>query len=271
MINSAFITPHSPILIPAIGRANTGLLEKTAAAYKKIEAKLTAEPVETVVVISPHNPGLADSFAINSSPKFILNFESFGDFATKAKLDGDIALAHELRENLKNSAPIQLTSHKVLDYGSAIPLYLLYPAIKDAKVISIAHSGADLKSHFEFGKLLQNELISKNKKIAILASGDLSHRLKRNSPGGYSPKGAKFDNKLIEILHDAPAAADAILQMDKKLIEDAMECGLKPIMMLLGILDKLPFAPQVLAYQTDLGIGYLTMDMNLTNNPNIRD
>jgi aromatic ring-opening dioxygenase LigB subunit len=267
MINSAFITPHSPILIPAVGKGNTERLQKTAAAYKKIEAKLTAEPVETVIVISPHNPGLAGSFVINSAPKFILNFESFGDFATKAKLDGDIALAHELRENLKNSAPVQLTSHKVLDYGSAIPLYLLYPAIKDAKVISISHSGADLKAHFEFGKLL----ISKNKKIAVLASGDLSHRLKRSSLGGYSPKGAKFDNKIIEILHDAPAAADAILQMDEKLIKEAMECGLKSIMMLLGILDKLPFAPQVLAYQGDLGIGYLTMDMNLTNNPNIRD
>ena len=269
MITSAFITPHSPILIPAIGKANTLLLEKTLAAYKKIETKLLAEPVETIIVISPHSLETNTAFAMNIVPEFTLNFESFGDFATKTKMAGDVTFAHQLKENLKTVADIQLTSQELLDYGSAIPLYLLTAALKNTKIISLAHSEGDLKAHFDFGKLLQNELLSSDKKIAVLASGDLSHRLKRNSPAGYSPKGAKFDNKVIEYLNDLPTAADNILKMDAKLIAGAQACGLKSIMILLGILDKLPVAPQVLAYQTDLGVGYLTMDLSLITNPNI--
>ena len=271
MITSAFITPHSPLLIPAIGKTNTLLLQKTLEAYKKIEAKLLADPVETLIIISPHNPSAAAAWALNIVPEFTLKFESFGDFASKTKMAGDVTFAQELKENLKSGATIQLTSHKFLDYGSAIPLYLLASALKNTKIISLAHTSNGLKNHFNFGKLLQNELISTNKKIAVIASGDLSQRLKRSSPAGYSPKGAKFDNKLIEYLNEAPTAADNILQMDQKLVETAQACGLKSIMMLLGILDKLPFAPQVLAYQTDFGVGYLTMDMNITTNPNIKD
>jgi aromatic ring-opening dioxygenase LigB subunit len=270
MITSAFITPHSPVLIPAIGKANTELLQKTTLAYQKILDKLLADPVDTVLIISPHNPKTPDAFAINSAPEFVIKFESFGDFATKTKLLGDVTLAHELKENLKNSANLQLTTNKVLDYGSAIPLWLLSPALKNTKIIAISQADLSLEDHFAFGKLLQNELITRDKKIAIIASGDLSHRLKRSAPGGYSPKGAKFDNKVIEYLNEAPTASENILNLDKKLIADAMECGLKSIVMLLGILDRLSFAPQVLAYQTDFGVGYLTMDMNLTTNPNVR-
>jgi aromatic ring-opening dioxygenase LigB subunit len=48
--------------------------------------------------------------------------------------------------------------------------------------------------------------------------------------------------------------------MDAKLIEAAGECGLKSILILLGILKDLTWEPQILAYQTDFGIGYLSLD-----------
>ena len=51
--------------------------------------------------------------------------------------------------------------------------------------------------------------------------------------------------------------------MDKKLIKDAGECGLKPIMITLGILDQIKWEPEVLAYQTDFGIGYLSLNFKI--------
>jgi AmmeMemoRadiSam system protein B len=158
-----------------------------------------------------------------------------------------------------------LISENSLDTGSAVPAYLLRAAVPNLKLLVISPAAAaDLELQFKFGEKLSTVLEASDKHIAVIASGDLSHRLKKKSPGGYSPKGAKFDNKLIEYLSEPKTASDNILKMDTKLIADAGECGLKPLMMLLGLLHGHAWQGQVLAYQTDFGIGYLSMDFTLT-------
>ncbi len=263
MLISSYITPHSPILIPAIGKANNLILDKTTESYQKIAEQLEAEKVESIIIISPHLSSPENGWLINSAPEFKIGFANFGDFATRGQISGDMILAHELKESLKNNFEIQLSSEAELDYGSAIPLQLLSSALKNVKIISLSHAVSDRKSHFALGQALKDIIISQDKRIAVIASADLSHRLKRSSPGGYSAKGAKFDNKLIEYLNQPESASENVLQMDDKLVKDAMECGLKSVCVLLGILDGLEYEPKVLSYQTEIGIGYLTMAMNI--------
>ncbi|MFA4942690.1 MAG: AmmeMemoRadiSam system protein B [Patescibacteria group bacterium] len=263
MLISSYITPHSPILIPAIGKMNNLVLNKTTQSYQKIVDQLLKEKVETIIIISPHLNSPEKGWLINSAPEFKINFSNFGDFATKGQIDGDMILAHEIKESLKNNFDIQLSSEPGLDYGSAIPLQLLSPALKGVKIISLSQANSDRQSHFALGQALKNIIISQNKRIAVIASADLSHRLKRSSPGGYSSKGAKFDNKLIEYLNQPESANENIIQMDEKLVKDALECGLKSICILLGVLSDLEYEPKVLSYQTEIGVGYLTMAMNI--------
>lgn len=263
MLSSSYIGPHSPILIPAIGKINNLVLGKTTESYQKIAEQLEAEKVESIIIISPHLNAPENGWLINSAPEFKIGFENFGDFATHGQVNGDMILAHELKESLKNNFDIQLGSEAQLDYGSAIPLQLLSPSLKDIKIVSLSLANSDRQSHFALGQALKNIIISQEKRIAVIASADLSHRLKRSSPGGYNAKGAKFDNKLIEYLNQRESAGENILQMDERLIKDAMECGLKAICVLLGILDGLEYEPKVLSYQTEIGVGYLTMAMNI--------
>ena len=134
----------------------------------------------------------------------------------------------------------------------------------DKKIIVISTGkNIDRTKHFDFGVAL-GELIEKNEKnIAIIASGDLSHRLKKKSPGGYSPKGAKFDNKIIENLSTDNQAAEQLLKMEEKLIEAAGECAYKSLIITLGILKNKNFESEILAYQNDFGVGYLSTDFKL--------
>ena len=74
-------------------------------------------------------------------------------------------------------------------------------------------------------------------------------------------KGKKFDKKLIEYLTKAKTAE--ILKMDREFIAEAGECGLKSIMILLGILNNINFLPQLLSYETPFGVGYLVMNFKL--------
>lgn len=258
------ILPHSPLLIPEIGRANYSFLSKTTEAYKQVGESLKALEVETIVIISPHGLAQDDAFTLNVAPEMAVNLQDFGFIPPKTILSGDSLLADQIKNTLHNGLPLSLISENILDYGSAIPAYLFKGLINNFKIIVLVPANnLSLEDHFNLGKNLQEIIKSSDKKIAVVASSDLSHRLKRKSPGGYSPKGAKFDNKLIEYLSEPKSAAANILKMDSKLIKDAGECGLKPITILLGLLEGTETKARIFSYQTDFGVGYLSLEFEL--------
>lgn len=262
-LTTAALLPHSPLLIPEIGRANRDFLAKTVAAYEQIETELKDRNVETLIIISPHGSTQPDSFVLNVSPEMAVDLKDFGFIPPKTVFAGDAVLADQITNALRPEFSLQLVSENMVDYGSAVPLYLLKNSLNNCKVIIISPAGdLSLDDQIRFGEKLAEVIDKSEKNIAVISSGDLSHRLKKKSPGGYSPKGAKFDNKLIEYLNEPTTARENILKMDSKLITDAGECGLKPTVMLLGILSNKSWRPQVLAYQTDFGIGYLSLNFN---------
>lgn len=255
------IVPHPPLLIPAIGKANAEQLKITAESFKKLSEELYASKADTILVISPHGLIQSNTFSMNLAPEFMVNFEHFGDFSTKANYRGNVGLAHRIRENLETKAPLQLISEPKLDYGSSIPLYLLTREMPELQIIPLYYSGLDLETHYKFGQALKRELIFNQNRIAVIASGDLSHRLTKEAPAGYSPKGQKFDQKIIEhIIKNQP---QEILKINHKLILEASECGLKSIVMLLGIMDGMKHEPQKLSYEAPFGVGYLAVNFKL--------
>lgn len=259
MINSAFIVPHSPLLIPAIAKGNAPLIEKTAAAYDEIKQLLSAQAADHILIISPHGAVQPDAFVLQAAWEFQARFEEFGDFASKAKWSGDPETAYHLKESIETEFPAKIASETNLDYGSAIPLFRLLPEIAAAVLVPLAYSGRSLAEHIRCGELIGEVLQRSPKNWTIIASGDLSHRLTHNAPAGYSPKAAKFDNKLIEYLSEPESAAEQIGRIEPKLAAEVRECGLKSIALLSGIIKGRGYRPQVLSYQSDLGIGYLTM------------
>ncbi|MFH1822285.1 MAG: AmmeMemoRadiSam system protein B [Patescibacteria group bacterium] len=255
------ITPHPPILIPSIGKENLSKLSKTINAFNELEENIYVSKAETILIISPHGIIQTDSFTMNLNPEFEINFEEFGDFSTKMQIQGDVGSAYKIRESLETKAPLQLISQPILDHGCGVPLYLLSQHLPNIKVIPIYYSGLDLESHFKFGQVLKRELQMNKNRFAIIASGDLSHRLTKDSPGGYSPQASKFDKNLIEYLKSKKN--QEILGLKEELISEAGECGLRAIIILLGILDGIDFTPELLSYESPFGIGYLTMQFKL--------
>ncbi|PLX20972.1 AmmeMemoRadiSam system protein B [Candidatus Parcubacteria bacterium] len=255
------ISPHSPILVQSIGKENTNRLSATLNSIKKLESSLIESKPDTIFIISPHGSVQNNSFTMNLSPKFTGTFEEFGDHSTTLKYKGDFGLAYKIRERLETKAPLQLMSNEKLDYGSLVPISLLTQKLPNLKIIPIYYSGLSHQEHFDFGVLLQRELIYNNERIAVVASGDLSHSLSKDSPAPYSSKGKKFDAKLIEYLKKNDI--DSILKMKETLIKEANECGLKSILILQGILSKIKHDPKMLSYEHPFGVGYLVMNFIL--------
>lgn len=256
------IVPHNPILIPQIGKENIKKFAATNKAYLKLASELKKARVDTILIISPHGIINPNNFTLNLNPKFQINFNEFGDFTTDICWQGDIGLAYKIREQLETKAPVQLTSVENLDYGSAVPLYILLGEnIGPIKIIPLYYSELPNKNHYEFGKLLKKELLNSEKRIAVLASGELSHRVNKEAPAGYSPKGKKFDKKLIDLILNKKN--QDIVNLDDALISEAGECGLKSIIILCGILKNIEYEPQLLSYEAPFGVGYAVMNLKI--------
>lgn len=228
----------------------------------ELEKKIFESGAETIIVISPHGQILPDAFSVNLNPKYEINLEEFGDFGTKTKYKTNTKLAHRIKKLAENqNIPVILNSDQYLDHGSAIPLTCLTKRLDNASLLPIGYSLLDLKTHFNFGDFLKEIILNDDKKIAVIASGDLSHRVTKDAPAGYSPRGKEFDEKLIELITNKNAAG--ILKMDQTFIEEAGECGLKSIAILLGLLERINYTPEILSYEAPFGVGYLVVNFKL--------
>ena len=64
-------------------------------------------------------------------------------------------------------------------------------------------AGLSLTNHFkvvEFGEAIADAAASLGRRVAFIASGDMSHRLTLGAPCGFDARGAEFDRWLMDTL-----------------------------------------------------------------------
>lgn len=259
MLTFSALVPHPPLMLPHVGGKNLARIAETVKAMRKLSDLLTKQQIDSLVIISPHGLVLPESFVVNLSLDYTAHYRDFGDLVTEFKFANDAVLAQKIKENPK--VPVVYNNQTELDHGAAVPLFYLAEKIKDLSLVPISYSLLSYQDHFNFGLELQKIINETSKKIAVIASGDLSHRLTAEAPGGFSPQGNIFDEKLISLIKEKKTAD--ILALDQNLISSAGECGLKSLIVLLGVLDGLNYEPQVLSYEGPFGVGYLTVNFNL--------
>ncbi|MBT4277208.1 AmmeMemoRadiSam system protein B [Candidatus Falkowbacteria bacterium] len=262
MLIFSAITPHPPILIPSIGKDNLNQITKTKEAMETLGEELYALQPDTIIIISPHGLVQQDSFSVQMSDKYYGDFQNFGDLDTKFEFEPDISFINKIKIRAeKKNLPVQLIDESFMDHGALVPLYYLAKNMPKVKIVPIAFSFLSYQDHFEFGRYLKKTIIRSNKRIALIASGDLSHCLTDDAPAPYSPKGEIFDKKLIQIMEKKNYGD--LLNFDKELIEEAKECGLRSFTVLSGALSEIECEPQLLSYESPFGVGYLVMNFKM--------
>lgn len=264
MLNFACLSPHPPIIIPEIGKSELKKVKKTCQALELLNKEFVQATPETLILISPHAPLFSDFFAVSLTNIFSGDFMSFGDVKNYFEFKNDYEIGNLIsKHSEEKNIPCQLIPQNQLDHGTLVPLYYLTKNHKNIKLVLLSFSLFDLKTHFKFGRIISNIIQTSDKKIAVIASGDLSHRLTRVAPAGFHSDGKKFDEKLIKLLKEKNV--DKILNLDPQFIENAGECGLRSLVILLGTLDKINYQPKILSYEGPFGVGYLTCNFELEN------
>jgi AmmeMemoRadiSam system protein B len=258
------ISPHAPVLAPTIGKEEGAKkAAKTLEALGDLEKKLYFAKPETIVIISPHGNPPSGTFIIELDEEYKLDLKEFGDFKTKNKFLPNSRLLENIRHfAIDNNIPLGLDTREKLNYGVSIPLLFLTAHLPKIKIIPIDSSDLDLKTHFEFGKTIREAIDGLGaERVAVIASADLSDKLRDDSPGGFSPKGKEFDETLLKFIESKNASA--ILNMNSELIKKGGGCGLSSIAILLGILDKISYEPQTFSYEAPFGVGLLVEHFKL--------
>lgn len=258
MIVFAAIVPHSPLLIPSIGKEHREKISCTIKALQEIEQALYLVKPETICMIAPHGIRYTDAYSVNLFDKYVGTFKAFGDFSTTVGAKSDFLLIDHMQRKLRDEGvPFTLTSNEEIDYGFSVPLLLLTSHLADWKFIPLTPSMFDGKSHYEFGAQLKRVLHAETRRVAIIASADLSHKVSAESTGGPSEKGVAFDKAVCESA--SKNDVKPLFELGPDIVENVAQCGYRPIMTLLGTLHEMNVVPKQLCYETPFGVGYLTV------------
>lgn len=250
------IVPH-PLQLAQTIKASEDLLTSTRTAFGTFETALYSSKPDILLLITSHGLVLSTSWQLILGDTLTGNLEEFSDFSTKIEVRGSVGFSHRLKERAEDSGfSVLLQSDRLLDYACVIPLLFLIKHLPSIKVAPLVVSSDIATAQYEFGKLIREEIFQTNERIAVIASANLSHRISRQSPRGYSRSGKIFDEKTRTALRQGDT--EAILGLQPELVEEAVSCGIRPITLLLGTLYRRPYTALELSYEHPYGVGYST-------------
>lgn len=257
-ILAAYIVPHPPLIIPEIGRGEQLKIQKTIDAYEKIASEIAQLAPDTVVFITPHSVSYGDY--IHISPGLIAEGD-FGRFGAKdvfygvmyeKKLVKDITAVCEARGiRAGNHADAQ---DGALDHGFMVPLHFIHKYFRDFRCVRVSISGLPFAEHYRLGQVITEVCDNFNRNTVIIASGDLSHRLKSDGPYGFAPEGPVFDKKICDIIERRDF--DGFLHFSPRECNSVGECGLRSFIVMAGMLDGKTVEGGLLSYEGTFGVGY---------------
>lgn len=258
------LMPHPPIMVPEVGKEEVAKVNDTVQAAEKVAAALKEYNPHTVVLITPHGPVFEDAAGISVHPRLKGNLAAFGVPEVSLAFETDGLLARhiirkaerlgvnliELSDDLAKTYRFSLQ----LDHGALVPLYFLHKAGFKGQLVHLSMGMLPYEEMYTFGKAVQAAIGMVDKRVAVIASGDLSHRLTPDAPAGFSPRAKEFDRLIVDSISNMDVKT--LLNIDPDLIEEAGECGLRPICFLMGVLGGVEAKSKVLSYEGPFGVGY---------------
>jgi AmmeMemoRadiSam system protein A len=265
----AGVYPHPPIIIPEVGGKEVKKVKNTAMAMEKMAGRVRDVSPDTLVVISPHGTVLKDAVAVLGMKHLSGSLARFGVPGINLSYPSDNELVSRIENEAESVgiATVVLSEQNTdlpemdntLDHGALVPLYFLDKAGVRLPLVHITFGFLPPNELYSFGKAVARAIAALGRRVAVIASGDLSHRLIPGAPAGYSPEGKKFDEQIVQLLRSFDVAA--ILDMDELFLDRAGECGYRSLLICLGILEGEQVRPEILSYEGPFGVGYLVADL----------
>jgi len=265
-ILDVFLMPHPPLIVPEVGKGKERKVQQTISALEYCCKIIKEKAPRTIVIITPHGDILDESMLVMAKEKLVGNLSRFGASTVSESFENDVKLVNGIITNankkripcvgLDDELAFEYGVSTTLDWGALVPLYFVTKQYDDFKLVYMAVSMLSCEDLYEFGICVQDAIESTDYEndVVIICSGDLSHVLREDGPYGYHPAGIKLDQSIIDLLNNGDV--EGFFNLDRTMVEDGKECGLRPLLIGLGTLEGYSFKSKILSYEGTFGVGY---------------
>ncbi|MDR0882236.1 MAG: hypothetical protein LBP55_06805 [Candidatus Adiutrix sp.] len=255
----AALMPHPPIMIPEVGRGQESLAAATLAGARAIAQNLAARPdggrVDGLLILSPHQPYAPGALFLNAAERLEGSLERFRAPEVRCRLQTSPTWS-DLARHLTEAGVMVATRaapNLTPDHSAMVPLYFLARALNPIPPVIVASPiGLSPAAALALGQALAKWSPGPGAAWALLASGDLSHRLTRSAPAGFNPEGQIFDREVVAAL-TAGDPRTLLANWPPDRLDSAGECGFRSVLALMGLTGG---PVQVLSYEGPFGVGY---------------
>lgn len=257
-VEGAFMVPHPPLIVHEVGRGEENGISATVAAYKAAARRIAELQPETIIVTSPHAEMYADYFHISPGASADGNFGRFGAEQVRFHVAYDESLVAAICSETgaeKLAAGTDGEKDPLLDHATMVPLYFINQFIKTGyKLVRIGLSGQSYKNHYILGQCIQRAVEKTGRRAVFVASGDLSHVLKKDGPYGFRREGPVYDQRIMDVMGSGEFGR--LFLFDPDFCENAAECGHRSFIIMAGALDRTAVKVEKLSYEGPFGVGY---------------
>ena len=135
-----------------------------------------------------------------------------------------------------------------------VPLFFVDQKYTDYRLVRIGLSGLSLADHYAFGQMIRQAVEETGRKVVLIASGDLSHKLQEYGPYGFAKEGPEYDARIMDAA--GRAAFGEMLEFDEAFCDKAAECGHRSFVIMAGALDGMEVETKVYSHEDVTGVGY---------------
>lgn len=250
---AAALLPHAPILVPGVGPDRADEIATTAAAMREVARRLIASRPGALVLLSPHAPCRGGGFGIYWD-EMRGSLAEFGAPAAAVSFPPDATMARDIeRRARKRGIDTWRIEGCPLDHGAVVPLIFLAGAGWDGPTTVVGLAREPSETLQSFGLVIADVARAAGRPIALIASGDMSHRLRPTSPCGHHPRAHEFDETFIRLL--GACDDDALRAIDPELRELAGEDALDTTVVAIAACGS-SRGREVLSYDAPFGVGY---------------
>jgi len=240
--------PHPAILVPEIGRGEEMACRKTIESFRSLAGDIVKMNTQNILIVSPHARLLPRGFTYFNGKQVSGSFQNFGAPHITLRYETEEKILRQIEEEIPEARPVQ----NELDHGVLVPLYFLKEAGWQGKLLVL---GMPLENPEDYGRKIGKYLNDSEERWAVVASGDLSHKLKADGPYGFHPSGPKLDNLIVKGLQKNTVSLRSI---PRELLEEAAQCGYNSLLFALGVREG---SVKVLSYEGPFGVGYLVAEI----------
>ena len=252
----AVLMPHAPILVPEVGGGERGrAASATRRAMRQAARCVLSHRPDALILISPHSPRWTRAFGFWADDPLEGSFAPFDapEVGVSLPLGRSLSGAIEAEARARGLETWEI-SGQPLDHGALVPLWFLAEAGWSGPTVILGLNDPGEPGLTELGEAIAAAARASHGRAAIVASGDMSHRLTKDAPCGFHARAHEFDEAFVRCLRCGDYRK--LKSLSPGLRGLAAEDAVDSTWIAASAADWKSDGHQVLGYEGPFGVGY---------------